>query len=40
VRLLTIGALHAGDIEFITQVAGEAWESVRDFVRDKAQPVH
>jgi hypothetical protein len=35
VRLLAIGALHAGDLDFITQVANEAWETVRDFVRDK-----
>jgi hypothetical protein len=35
VRLLAIGALHAGDIDFISDVANEAWETVRDFVRDK-----
>jgi hypothetical protein len=35
VRLLAIGALNAGDLDFIDKVAAEARQTVLDFITDK-----
>jgi hypothetical protein len=37
VRLLAIGALNAGDIDFIEQIADDARQTVVDFIRQRTE---